>query len=151
MDPATFRDQVRELVRALGVLDDSRTPCGVDLSLREAYALTALGEATARGQSWSQSDLQRALGIDKSNVTRLVQRLRTQGYLEQEVSPEDGRVRTLRLSEPGRQTAGRLESLSRARFASVLEHIDPAERANLERALEVLARALSHVPPEERS
>jgi DNA-binding MarR family transcriptional regulator len=142
MDPATFRDQVRELVRALGVLDDSRTPCGVDLSLREAYALSALGEASARGQDWSQSDLQRALGIDKSNVTRLVQRLAAQGYLEQGVSASDGRVRYLRVSPSGQQTAARLDTLSQARFASVLEHIEPAERANVERALVVLAAAL---------
>jgi DNA-binding MarR family transcriptional regulator len=139
MDPVTFRDQVRELVRALGVLDDGRTPCGVDISLREAYALTALREA----QDCSQSDLQKALGIDKSNVTRLVQRLSARGYLEQEVSAEDGRVRCLRLSASGRETACRLEELSRARFSAVLARIEPELHPQIERALAVLASALS--------
>lgn len=44
MDANGFRRSVLSLVRALGVLDEARTPCGVDLSVREAYALDAIAD-----------------------------------------------------------------------------------------------------------
>jgi len=139
---ATNPGSLRDRVRALGALDDPRVPGEVDLSPREASALTALLEAEARGEVWSQTELQQALGIDKSNVTRLAQRLCAGGQLEQEAALEDGRVRRLRLTPSGRRTAERLDAASRARFAAVLERIPVGERPGVACALAVLAEAL---------
>src|SRR5690349_21328992 len=101
MNPGLFRDRVRALVRSLGVLDDGRTPCGVDVSVREAFVLGTLLRAEV-GDTLSQSDIQAELGVDKSNVTRLVQRLVDAGRVEQRTGG-DGRVRTLHLTAKGRR------------------------------------------------
>lgn len=140
VDARDFRDQMRSLVRALGLLDDSRTPCGVDISVREAFALGTLLRADL-GSAPSQSDLQESLNIDKSNVTRLVQRLTSNGWVEQRPG-SDGRVRTLHLTAKGRRLAGRLEESSVRRFQGVLAKIPSAERDAVLRAVEVLRVAL---------
>jgi DNA-binding MarR family transcriptional regulator len=142
MDAAGFRQRVRALVRALGVLDESRTPCGVDVSVREAYALDALARAEAARRPFSQSDLQVALGVDKSNVTRLVQQLVEDGRVEQRASDGDGRVRLLHLTTKGRRVARNVEDESLKRFAAVVARIPGGEREAVFHALEVFRAAL---------
>lgn len=140
-----LRSEVRAFVRGFGLLDEERTPCGVQVAPREAHALTVLADAERAGEHLSQSDLRRALGIDKSNVTRLIQRLRDDGRVEQDVSEEDGRVRRLRLTSTGRRVAGRLEEQSLLRFQALVDAIPCEERAAVVRALHALNRALSRV------
>lgn len=149
MDPATFRHRVRSLVRALGVLDDARTPCGLDLSVREAYALDAIAGAEAAGTPFSQSDLQAALAIDKSNVTRLVQQLVADGRVEQRAAEADARVRLLHLTTKGRRVARSVEEASLRRFASVIARIPARERNDVLHALEVFRVALEAAPQED--
>src|SRR5688500_16977067 len=105
MDASTFRRSVRSLVRSLGVLDDARTPCGANLSVREAYALAAIATGEDAEAPLSQSELQEVLHVDKSNVTRLVQQLVAAGRVEQRPGTEDGRVRLLHLTTKGRRFA----------------------------------------------
>jgi DNA-binding MarR family transcriptional regulator len=142
MDPNDFRRNVRGLVRALGVLDEARTPCGVDISVREAYALDAISGGEAAGAPLSQSELQTALGIDKSNVTRLVQQLVSDGRIEQRTSTDDARVRRLHLTAKGRRIVRTVEEQSLRRFTNVLGRIPASERANLARAIDVFRAAL---------
>lgn len=145
MTTRELRSEVRAFVRGFGLLDEERTPCGVRVAPREAHALTVLADAERAGEHLSQSDLRRALGIDKSNVTRLIQRLRDDGRVEQDVSEEDGRVRRLRLTSAGRRMAGRIEEQSLLRFQAIVDAIPCDERAAVVRALHALNRALSRV------
>jgi DNA-binding MarR family transcriptional regulator len=142
MDANDFRRSVRGLVRALGVLDEARTPCGVDISVREAYALDAISTGEDCGAALSQSDLQAALGIDKSNVTRVVQQLVTDGRIEQRTSADDARVRRLHLTGKGRRVVRNIEEQSLRRFSEVLGRIPASERANVVRAIELFRVAL---------
>jgi DNA-binding MarR family transcriptional regulator len=144
MDASEFRRSVRSLVRALGVLYDTRTPCGSALSVREAYALAAIDAAEAAGTPLSQSELQDALGVDKSNVTRLVQQLVAAGRAEQRTQDEDGRVRRLQLTAKGRRLTRKVDEQSLQRFSLVLGHIPARERRAVHRALETLCNALDH-------
>jgi DNA-binding MarR family transcriptional regulator len=143
MDANDFRRSVRGLVRALGVLNEARTPCGVDVSVREAYALDAISTGEDAGAALSQSDLQAALGIDKSNVTRVVQQLVTDGRIEQRTSADDARVRRLHLTAKGRRVVRNIEEQSLRRFSEVLERIPASERAKVVRAIELFRVALT--------
>jgi DNA-binding MarR family transcriptional regulator len=124
--PDLLRRQVQRFVRGFGLLADDRTPCGAPLSAREAHALMIVLERERLADPALQNDLAAALGIDKSNVTRLVQRLRSDGRIEQRSSKEDGRARILRLTKKGRRLAETIERTSRARFESLLAGI-PAD------------------------
>ncbi|WP_437670249.1 MarR family winged helix-turn-helix transcriptional regulator [Sorangium sp. So ce131] len=148
MSTRELRAEVRAFVRGFGLLDEERTPCGVRLSPREAHAVAVLAEAEQAGVRLSQGDLRKALGIDKSNVTRLIQRLRDDGRVEQEVGEDDARVRRLRLTAAGRRLAARLDERSAARFQAILDAIPCAERGAVLRALHVLNGALRRAAEE---
>jgi putative acetyltransferase len=142
VDAASLRQRVRGLVRALGVLDEARTPCGLEVGVRAAYALDAIAVAEASGRPLSQSDLQAALSVDKSNVTRLVQQLATDGYVEPRASELDARVRLLHLTARGQRVVRKLEQQSLRRFERVMARIPARERDAVFRALDSFRAAL---------
>lgn len=128
--PDLLRQQVQRFVREFGLLADDRTPCGAPLSPREAHALMIVLERERLADPPRQNDLAAAMGIDKSNVTRLVQRLRRDGRMQQLPSEDDGRARILRLTQKGRRLAETIERTSRARFETLLARI-PADAHGL--------------------
>lgn len=136
---------VREFVRALGVLSEDRTPCGAAIPPREAHAVLLLAEHAANGVALCQTDLQQAVGIDKSNIARLVQRLSERGWISQKADRQDGRRRVLGLTARGRSVAASLEQRSDSLFAAVWQKLEPAEREEVTGSLERLSRALRAV------
>jgi DNA-binding MarR family transcriptional regulator len=146
--PDLLRQHVQRFVRRFGLFADDRTPCGTPLSPREAHALMILLERERLADPPRQNDLADVLGIDKSNVTRLVQRLRREGRIQQLASEDDGRARILRLTEKGRRLAETIESTSRTRFEALLADI-PADGHDLVlSALDLLNRAIEKRSPE---
>ena len=62
-----------------------------DLTAQEAHALRVISVH----QSLNQQLLADRLGIDKSQVTRLVNRLEEQGYITREADPQDRRAKRI--------------------------------------------------------
>lgn len=147
-----LRQGVQRFVRRFGLLAQDQTPCGKPLPPSQAHALMLLLERRGRGDEVTQRDLQEALGIDKSNVTRLCQRLEASGHLVQEVAVQDRRARILRLTEKGVKLATEVEAASRGRFARLLEGLPREDRAVVLGALERLSAAAAalEVSGEER-
>jgi DNA-binding MarR family transcriptional regulator len=137
-----LRQHIQQFVRKFGLLAEGRTPCGAPISPREAHALMVVLERERHDDPPRQNELAAELGIDKSNVTRLVQRLRSQGRVEQVASQEDGRARLLRLTPKGRRLAESIERASRRRFEVLLDGIPAAERKAVLAAVALLNEAL---------
>ena len=155
--PDLLRRQVQRFVRAFGLLADDRTPCGAPLSPRAAHALMIVLERERVADPPRQNDLAAALGIDKSNITRLVQRLSNEGRIRQLPVEDDGRARILRLTQKGRRLAETIERTSRARFEALLANI-PADSHELVLSALALLNEASETsspealpPPEERT
>jgi DNA-binding MarR family transcriptional regulator len=146
--PDLLRQQVQRFVRKFGLLADDRTPCGAPISPREAHALMIVLESERQGDPPRQNDLAATLGIDKSNVTRLVQRLRRDGRIEQRTSADDGRARLLRLTPKGRRLAESIEQDSRARFETLLAEIPDDHHELVLSALALLNDAIEKRSPE---
>jgi len=91
----------------------------------------------------SQSDLGARLGIDKSNVARLCERLHTQGHAIQARSAEDGRSRQLCLTAKGRRMAEQIAGASLQRFQRVVKGVPPNKRVALLESLAVLNAAVA--------
>lgn len=147
-----LRGAVQQFVRAFGLLSSDQTPCGEPVAPSHAHALMLLLEAGRADQRVSQQALASALGIDKSNVTRLCTKLERLGHIDQARPAEDGRVRQVGLTAQGRRVAERIEAASRARFRDVLEALpSAAEREDaiaavqrLNDAIELVARKRQH-------
>jgi DNA-binding MarR family transcriptional regulator len=94
----------------------------------------------------SLSDLERVIGLSQTGAGRLVDRLVDAGLVER--SPgRDARTHALSLTRSGSRTAARIVEQRRTAVAPVLDHLTPAERADLERLLARIVEGLAHDRP----
>jgi DNA-binding MarR family transcriptional regulator len=142
-DGDRLKQLIQTFIRSSGVLSADRTPCSRPLAVSHAHALMLLRECGRTGQRPTQQDLGKRLGIDKSNVARLCQRMERAGHLMQERSRTDGRARLLALTARGARVASEVERASRARYQRLCAAIPLADRDRVLSALAVLNDALS--------
>lgn len=141
-----LRRSVQQFVRRFGLLVVRQTPCGTPVSISYAHALMVLlARGREQGTSTSHSDLAAVLGIDKSNVARLCERMVKAGHATQISAPGDGRSRLVALTAAGARLAQRVEEGSQDRFTRVTRSIPASKRplvlaalADLNAAVETL-------------
>ena len=138
----TLQEQVVAFVRAFGLHRGDETPCGRPLSVSEAHALMEL----RRRPLLAQNDLGTRLRLEKSTVSRLVAQLAERGWVERARDENDGRVLRLRLTERGAHVADEVDEARRRKFEALLARIPEEEQESVERALDVLVRALDDAP-----
>jgi DNA-binding MarR family transcriptional regulator len=131
-------EAVARFVRAFGLHQPDRTPCGTPIPVSEAHAL---GELAHEGEL-RQVELVRRLKLEKSTTSRIISQLVTRGWVERVPSPDDGRGVLVRMTPEGRKAAGQLAQARRARFESAIRRIPPAERQTVLRALSLLTEAV---------
>lgn len=138
-DPITaLQEQMIALIRAFGLHQGDRTPCGKPVSVAEAHALLEL----TRHAPLAQRDLAAWLRLEKSTVSRLVAQLVAQGWVQREPSAADGRVLLLSLTAEGQRIAGELAAARRARFERLLQAIPAARRDEIVNAMGLLVEAI---------
>jgi DNA-binding MarR family transcriptional regulator len=142
-DAAALRAAVQKLIRSIGLLAENRTPCGEPLPVSYAHALMVLLEAQHAKEHPRQQDLGRVLGINKSNIARLCEKMERAGHLKQKRCTGDGRARLLTLTERGARVAAAVESKSRAHFQELLVAIPDESRSSILYALAVLTDAMA--------
>lgn len=142
-DPVTeLQAQMIALVRAFGLHQGDRTPCGKPVSVAEAHALLEL----SRHAPLAQRALANWLRLEKSTVSRLVAQLERQGWIHREQSPDDKRMLLLALTPEGRRIADELAEARRARFTRLLHAIPEERRAAVTQALATMVEAIdAHV------
>jgi DNA-binding MarR family transcriptional regulator len=133
-----LQEQMIALVRAFGLHQGDRTPCGKPVSVAEAHALLEL----SRHGPLAQRDLAAWLRLEKSTVSRLVAQLEQRGWLARERSEADKRVLLLSLTPDGRRIAGELAQARRARFERLLAAIPEERREAVTGALSTLVEAI---------
>ena len=136
-----LRDALRRLMVEHGALDEDARPCGALLSLPHAHALL---ELHAHGAPISVSELASRLRIDRTNVSRLCQRMEVSRELVRTVGSKDGRVRMLSLTESGERAAARVDRASIAHF-SRLAGVLGDDLSAVVRAIEQLTIAIGRV------
>jgi DNA-binding MarR family transcriptional regulator len=137
-DAQVLQDRLVSFIRAFGLHQPERTPCGQPIPVSEAHALAEL----TRNAPLGQAELGRRLRLEKSTVSRLVGQLIGRGWLERRPDPGDGRATLLVLTPAGQQAADALASARAAKFARLLEAIPAAEREAVLHALDTLMEAL---------
>lgn len=148
VEGAGLRRLIQAFIRSAGLLAGDQTPCGHPLAVSHAHALMVLLETARREERVTQRELGLALGIDKSNVTRLCRRMESAGHLIQSRSTDDGRARLLSLSPRGARIAKDVERSSRNRFLRLMSAIPRKSRARVLSSLACLNEALARaVPP----
>ena len=133
-----LQERVAAFVRAFGLHQPERTPCGEPMSVSHAHALTELA-----AQPLTQAELARRLRLDRSVVSRLADVLIERRWLRRERHPHDQRAVQLVLTDVGRRAATRLAGARRARMATLLEAVPVDEHETVLHALDILTRSLA--------
>jgi MarR family 2-MHQ and catechol resistance regulon transcriptional repressor len=97
---------------------------------------------TSEWRQCSMQEIARSLGITKSGVTRLVNRLEKKGYVQRQRSPEDGRVCCIKVTPPGRELVKTISRQNQDRIDRIMAKIDPAMQQVIETALRSFVRAI---------
>jgi len=136
-DALALQSGITAFVRAFGLHQPDRTPCGEPVPVSEAYALAELD----RDGPLTQQVLATRLRLEKSTVSRLVDQLVGRGWVRRGKRPGDGRLVWLELTEAGRAAARQLAGARAARFAELLDNIPTDRRAAVMEALLLLVHA----------
>jgi DNA-binding MarR family transcriptional regulator len=88
----------------------------------------------------SQTQLGNALGIDRSTVVAVIDRLESRGLVARQPSPNDRRSHALHLTDTGKATLRRLTERVRAHEREIARHLSPDELARLIELLSRVAR-----------
>ena len=91
----------------------------------------------SRNEEVTQVELARTLGIEAATLVRLLDGLEGAGLIERRLSTEDRRAKTLHLTEAARPLIVRMEEISAASRAEILEGIS---QQDLRIATKVLSR-----------
>ncbi|KAF0836571.1 MarR family winged helix-turn-helix transcriptional regulator [Nocardia caishijiensis] len=115
----------------------------IDIPLRDHWVLTFIAE----NADLTQKKVGEALGIDRSEVVRLIDALEGAGLVERARDGKDRRKYRLRITDAGRKQCKRTDKLIAEATARVLGRLDEDEQRTLHR----LAVAALGEPPESPS
>lgn len=135
-----LRDAIRRLIAAHATIRSPNGQNGDGGGSARAWALLELLDHEAP----SVSELAGRLALDRTNVSRLADRMGAAGELERCRLAEDKRARGLRLTPMGRELAQRVDASTAEPFVDVMEALGPRGREAV-RCLERLAEALERV------
>jgi DNA-binding MarR family transcriptional regulator len=99
----------------------------------------------------SVGELSQALGISQPGVTRVLDKLESEGLVKSQSSSEDRRVRSIALSTAGRQLVERSKRLAWPRIESAVADACAGPRRPLLAQLAALEDALTSSPLRERA
>lgn len=104
----------------------------VGTNLRDHWILSVVAES-GTGASLSQQDICDTLGIDRSEMVRLIDRLEESGLVERHRSTEDRRRYVVSITAAGREQVRRTDRLLSEATTAVFARLDEAELATLHR------------------
>ncbi len=111
---------------------------GTDMSPSAVHTIIELGYGTVN----TASDLCALLHLEKSSVSRLVQKLERDGLIAAQPDPNDLRSRALSLTEDGHTLLHEVEGFGRRQIRSALENLPPRAVAQIETGLKLFAQSL---------
>ncbi|MGH1467160.1 MAG: GNAT family N-acetyltransferase [Cognatishimia sp.] len=131
-----LRAASRDIVRELGFMQKGLA--GTELSPSGVHTIIELGYGTVT----NASDLSDILHLEKSSVSRLVQKLAEDGLVETTSNTIDRRSRQIGLTKEGKALLKSLEEFGRQQMRSAFEHLTKDDLTKVETGLTLFAEAL---------
>lgn len=132
-----LREFSRRLVRELGFMRS--TLAGSDLAPSAVHAVLEIGMSPGV----SAKELGQTLRLDKSNASRQVARLESEGYVERRASADDARSFALYLTAAGKELRRKIDRFATDQVSSALRRMVPSDQQALLRSLALYADALA--------
>ena len=132
-----IRSAARHIVRNLGFMQKGLA--GTELSPSAVHTIIELGYGTVT----NASDLGALLHLEKSSVSRLVQKLEKEDLIQVVPDPNDKRSRVLSLTKDGKNLLSEVEGLARRQLRSALDVLSATDVTQIETGLILFAKSLS--------
>lgn len=114
-----------------GVARIDEALAGTGVALRDYYVLVCVGEFGPL----AQQRVADRLGLDRSDLVKVLDRLEAAGWVLRERDTEDRRRHVLTLTEGGRAAVAKVEEVSAAVTGELLSELSPREQETLHRLL----------------
>lgn len=131
-----IRAASRHIVRELGFMQKGLA--GTELSPSAVHTIIELGYGTVT----NAGDLAALLHLEKSSVSRLVQKLEKDGLIKVAPDPNDKRTRVLSLTLDGQNLLREVEGFARRQLRSALDVLSATDVAQIETGLTLFAKSL---------
>ncbi|GJG97551.1 helix-turn-helix domain-containing GNAT family N-acetyltransferase [Cupriavidus pauculus] len=132
-----LRDFSRRLVRELGFMRETLADSA--LAPSAVHAVLEIGMKPGL----SARDLGDILRLDKSNTSRQVSRLESDGLVERRPSADDGRTSELYLTAEGKTLRNRIDRFATDQVSNALRRLLPSDQQALLRSLALYSDALA--------
>lgn len=132
-----LRDFSRRLVRELGFMRETLADSA--LAPSAVHAVLEIGMKPGL----SAKDLGDILRLDKSNTSRQVSRLESDGLVERRPSADDGRASELYLTPEGKKLRTRIDRFATDQVSNALRRMLPSDQQALLRSLALYSDALA--------
>lgn len=139
MSVQTIRKFNRYYTRILGIFD--KKVFNLNYSMIE---MRILGEIS-RNSGITANTLTTYLDIDKSYLSRILDKLLTADYIYREKDPEDSRKLHIYITEEGQKLNEYVETASNKKVEKLIADISPGEVKALEEAMETIENILGQV------
>lgn len=133
---ARLQHDLMGFIRAFGLLSNDHTPCGQSMAPSDAHALTEIADG-----GLTQRELVDRLHLDRSSVSRLVDRLVNRGWVERIAGAEDRRTVRLVAAPAGQRVAADIARSRAERFAALIDAVPPDRRDDVVDAIQLLTKA----------
>ncbi|WP_426348490.1 MarR family winged helix-turn-helix transcriptional regulator [Alloiococcus sp. CFN-8] len=131
-----LRELIRVLVRNLGLLEESEaTCCGTTVS--QCHAIVEIG----RAKEISLNELAELLGLDKSTMSRTINKLVDSGLAIRELHPDDRRYVAIKLTNEGIKIFNSIEGTMEQYYQSIFSSIPEEKRDQVLESLQLIIKA----------
>lgn len=134
--------QLLGLSKALNFVEHNEVKC-CNVTMRQCFTILAFSE----NQNPSMSDLSDALGLAPSTVTRVIDNLVRDNFLERKQAKGDRRTVQVSLTRTGKQKARELEKCFQSFWHDVFDRIPENRRNEVSASLELLTDAMAQSRP----
>lgn len=131
-----LRQNARTMIRELGLLNDAYFDIGVTLAERHLLIELSTCESPTMGE------IAERLLLDKSTISRLISRALKKGYIHCNTDKKDKRKRFLQLTEFGKQTLERFETIAFDQTKNALSTLSQGQVETVYNGIRLYAKAL---------
>lgn len=135
-----LRRTVQQFIRLFGLLEQTRTPRGFNLSLSQVFALQEL-----EGHTRTLTELSELLQLDRSSVSRLIDALVKGGFVTRLTNEHNRREVLLSLSGKGENAVATVRQQSLRFYQRILEQMSTDDQARFQQGITQFTAALASV------
>ena len=133
-----LRELIRLLVRELGILEKEDSNCS-GVSISQCHAIVEVG----RAEEISLNELAKILTLDKSTMSRTINKLVEDGLVVRELHQEDRRYITIKLTDSGTKIFENIEATMGKYYNDIFMNIQEDKRQQVLESLKILTKAVN--------